>query len=229
MFRSDGTAKSFDAYKRCGIRVEITTLDINTAKRELENEAMHVYTYLDGEVLYDPEGLLENLAGIAQKRFVSFRSSPEDRKAIAYWLESVAERLEGSISSGDELRAAYLTSTVSWKMLEGLWAASDRPMPPSGSVWAHLPELVDDPSPLEHWLKRAFIGDTQERASATLTIIRRTVARLRLMGKCLCHSFVKCWHSRIEGCVSIGIPLHSGNGTNSNFIVQLNLRKSYPL
>lgn len=173
-----GTLPSFSSEIRGGVLIERKAADFETLRTRIDNGPMEVYSYLDGRILHDPEKQLERLCVIARNRFTAYRSAPQERREIAYWLRSASGKIVGAREAGDKLKAGYLTATTSWKILEGLWAANDKPMPPSGAVWAHLHELTDDPKPLTCWLHKLFCGDTEERTKAAIVLARRVVALL---------------------------------------------------
>jgi hypothetical protein len=139
---------------------------------------MHVYTYLDGRILYDPEGRLQALVSAARARFGAYRVPAEEAHGIAHWLHSARIKIVAARDAGDELRAAYVASTSSWEMLRGIWAAHDKPVPPSGALWAHLHDLPAGPPDVEAWLRMLFTGDTSARISAAIEIIDWVLPRL---------------------------------------------------
>jgi len=69
------------------------------------------------------------------------------------------------------LQAAYVASTTSWQVLEGLWAANGRPMPSNGAVRAHVRDLSTTPPLLEELWHRFFAGDAPDRVQAAIEII----------------------------------------------------------
>ena len=68
------------------------------------------------------------------------------------------------------LRPAYVASVASWKILEGIWAASGKPIPPRGAVWAHIDDLTKVPPALETRLQKPFRGDTGQRIGAAIQL-----------------------------------------------------------
>jgi hypothetical protein len=81
-------------------------------------------------------------------------------------------------AAGDLLQAAYVASTTSWKIVEGLWAANDRPVPSGGAVRAHIRDLSRRPPALEDLWRRLFAGDASNRVQAAIEIIEWIVPRL---------------------------------------------------
>lgn len=175
---ADGLPETFSSEIEAGIVVERKAADQDALLRRLSRNPMEIYSYLDGRVLHDPEGKLARLQEIAHDHFAGYQTPPEERRHIAYTAESTLIKLKTAARSGDRLKAAYVATTVSWPILQGLWAANDKPLPPNSSVWPHLCDLADDPPPLEEWLKQLFLGSTDGRVEAASVLIRRTVERL---------------------------------------------------
>lgn len=154
-----------------GVLVERHVRDMEGARARLSARPVELYSYLDGRVRHDPDGLLAELVEAAKERFSGYRVSDGEKQAIFYWLKSASLKLRTARAAGDTLKMGYYASTNSWKVLEGLWALNDKPVPPAGAVWAHLPDLTLRPERLEASLKQMFTGTTDERAGRTLELI----------------------------------------------------------
>jgi predicted nucleotidyltransferase len=161
----DGCSRGFRAELRQGILIECSYADEARARSQLARDPMHVYAYLDGRILYDPEGRLQALVSAARARFEGYRVSPEEAQGIAHWLHSARIKIAAARDAGDELRAAYITSTSSWEMLRGIWAAYDKPVPAG-------------PPDVKAWLRRLFVGATSDRISVAIEIIDWVLPRL---------------------------------------------------
>lgn len=175
---ADGVPAAFRSERRNGILIERNYQDEATAREQLAARPMRVYTYLDGRILRDATGGLTRLAAQARVQFATYRTPPKEREAIAYWLRSAQDKIRAAQEVEDLLRAAYWTSTTSWKLLEGLWAAHDRPMPPGGSVWAHLGDLSGVTPELARHLHVLFLGEAAARSAAIVTLIDATLLLL---------------------------------------------------
>ena len=174
----DGCSRPFHSEIRRGVIVECAYADVNRARAKIERDPMRVYAYLDGRILYDPQGWLEQLTDLARACLASYEMSGEDKHKLAYWLESARHKMIAAREAGDLLQAAYVASTTSWKILEGLWALNDRPMPPGGAVRAHIQDLTRRPPALEHQWRRFFVGTAPNRVQAAIEIIEWIVPRL---------------------------------------------------
>jgi predicted nucleotidyltransferase len=175
---ADGLPRSFSSGIREGIMVEKKSADYEDTLDRLSRRPMEVYSYLDGCILHDPEGKLEKLRSAARDRFAAYRTPDEEKRGAIHWIKSALIKLEAARRASDDLKAAYVASTTSWPLLEGLWAANDWPVPPNSSVWPHLNDLTNDPAPLEEWLKQLFLGSVDERTEAASVLMRRIVERL---------------------------------------------------
>lgn len=167
--------KTFVSETVDGTFVERHFRDLEGARARLLERPMELYSHLDGEILYDPDGSLAELAELASDRFRHYRVPEKERQAIVYWLGSVQLKLEVATAAGDALKMGYYASTNSWKVLEGLWALNGKPVPPAGAVWAHLPDLTKRPEELEGTLQRLFKGTAEERSEAMLGLIGWTL------------------------------------------------------
>jgi hypothetical protein len=174
----DGCRRDFRAELRQGILVECSYADEAHARSQLARDPMHVYSYLDGRILYDPEGRLGALVAAARARFATYRVPAKESRGIAHWLCSARIKIAAARDAGDRLRAAYIASTSSWEMLRGIWAAYDKPVPPSGALWAHLGDLPAGPPDIEAWLRRLFAGDTADRIEAAIEITDWVLSQL---------------------------------------------------
>ena len=154
-----------------GTLVERHIWDVIGAKARLLENPVELYSYLDGCTLYDPDGLLAELEQLAGNRFETYQTPAHEKSAIFYWLKSASLKLNAAMAVGDTQKLGYYASINSWKVLEGLWAHNDKPMPPGGAVWVHLPDLQAVPEGLDGSLHELFEGDAQRRAQVMLELI----------------------------------------------------------
>jgi predicted nucleotidyltransferase len=173
-----GARRPFRSDLDRGVRVEREYDDAASARATMEARPMHVYAYLDGRILYDPEGVLEELQKCARRRFETYRCSEADRARICWWLGSALEKVRSAMSVGDSLKAAFVVGTSSWQMMEGLWAANDRPVPPSSSVHPHLQDLSRGPHDAAGKFRTLFVGDTAARIAVWIELAEWTLAQL---------------------------------------------------
>lgn len=168
---ADGQARPFLAAKHGRVWVEQMFLDKAAAAARMARNASEVYAYLDGRILFDPTGGLAELCGAARAIFDGYVCPPDEKARIAYWLASIDAKLAAAAVAGDQLRAGYYAATSSWQIIEGLWAAGGRPVPPGGAVWPHIGDLRERPTDLAAHLTALFGGSTAQRVGATTVLI----------------------------------------------------------
>jgi predicted nucleotidyltransferase len=179
LLRQGSRSRAFLSEVREGTVVESSFADPEEARAKLARQPMWVYAYLDGHILYDPEGRLASLVALARARFEGYRAPAEERRRLAYWLQSARVKIVAAMEAGDVVKAAYVASTTSWPILEAIWAANDMPVPPSGAVWAHVGDLDKGPPEVEALLRRLFAGETADRVQAALEVVDWAVPALR--------------------------------------------------
>lgn len=168
---ADGLNKKFHSEVKENILIEYKYADFNQVQLNFENNPMEIYSFLDGEILFDKKGFLKHLTQIAQQKYKDYCISDNKIKGISHWLQSSLNKIKAALNVNDELKASYVITTSTWVMLEGVWAINNKPMPPSGAVWVHLKELPHLPTNLEDLLNNMFLGNTTERINSTIIII----------------------------------------------------------
>lgn len=175
---ADGISKPSDSGMRDGVLVERGYADFATAQENLDTKPMNVYAYLDGRIVHDPQGVLARLTRLAQQRFETYRITAQERANIAFLLGCSRDKIMVARRGGDLLKAAYVTSTSSWGIMEGLWAANNRPLPPNSSVRPHLSDLTEGPADIETMYRQLFLADTPQRVQVALELIEWILGRL---------------------------------------------------
>jgi len=173
-----GHHRPFQSEVRQGIVVERSYADLAQAQSRLETIPLEVYAYLDGQILYDPAAILIHLRSQAHQCFATYRMTEEERHALAYWLQAARLKIHAALAGEDLIKAAFLTSVNSLKILEGLWAINDKPMPPQGAVWSHLKDLSKEPPQMERSVRSLFGGATRQRIQVALDLILWILAHL---------------------------------------------------
>jgi predicted nucleotidyltransferase len=178
-----GAKREFQRGLREGVLVEQEYTDVALAQSKLEANPMEVYAYLDGRFLFDPQGVLAELKTLAQRRFETYQIPEPEREKIATWLEAARFKIRVADREGNLLKAAFVTGTVSWQIIEGLWAANNRPLPPNGSIWPHLKDLSQGPADVEAKLKLFFCRETQQRVRIALELLDWILSSLEREGE----------------------------------------------
>jgi len=176
-----GSSRKTEPEFRQGILIERSYVDMAQAQAKLESNPMSIYSYLDGRILFDPQGLLAQLKEQAKKRFETYQYTKREREGIAYWLKSARLKMDVAQKADILLKAAFVATTTSWEILVGLWAANNKPMPPNSSVWFHLKDLSTVPPDCEDMLKRLFCGETHVRVQTAINLIDWILPHLTFM------------------------------------------------
>lgn len=167
------TTPSFTRQQRADVLTEQTLTTEEFAQTKLLTNPMHVYAYLDGVALYDPDGALRRLRATAEQLLSHYRVPKPRKRELADALSHPEEKTCTAFAAGDLLKATYSLSTASWQIIEGLWAANDLPLPPNASVRPHLRDL-HGPRDIEHHFAELFIGEPAARVEAGLLILALT-------------------------------------------------------
>ena len=167
----DGQKKKFHSETREGIFVEYKYADVNQILVNFKNNPMELYSFLEGEILFDKSGDLKKLKGIAISEFENYRVSSDKVKGIFHWLHSSFIKIQSTLKANDELKASYIVHTSTWTLLEGIWAINNKPVPPAGSVLKYIKTLSIVPVNFEDYINRLFLGDTKDRIKAAMELI----------------------------------------------------------
>lgn len=176
-FRRSERLPTFSREFREELLVERTCTDEGSALSAMSEKPMHVYAHLDGRILYDADGTLRRLQIEADRLFRDYRVPKQVKIDLAEDLWHVEAKVRVGFEAGDLLRSVYCLSTSSWRLIEGLWAANDLPVPPNSSVWPHLRDL-QEPEDVCSLFERLFMGEPRERAEAGLYLVSWVRQRL---------------------------------------------------
>lgn len=174
---TEGASRPFTSSPVDGVLVERTFLDPTSARARLQTHPMNVYAYLDGQILLDHRNVLAELRKQAEERFENYRTPDEQRAVIGFLLRCSRDKITVAADGGDWLKAAFVTATTSWQIMEGLWSVCDRPLPPSSSVRPHLHDLAEQMPDIEAKYHDLFLGDTRRRVEVALELIDWTLSR----------------------------------------------------
>ncbi len=150
-----------------GVVVEIHYQKYNTMNRKLESNPMDVYKYIYSKIILD-DGKVAKLFNKASKTYNNYITPEKEKEDIKYWLSSTKIKLLSAIASEDYIKVSYLLATNTWKVLEGVWAINNKPMPPSSIAYNTYGRLE---FPLENWFKYLLEGDVLSKADTMIKII----------------------------------------------------------
>ncbi|MCU5715792.1 nucleotidyltransferase domain-containing protein [Bacillus cereus] len=167
----EGQKKKFHSETREGILVEYKCADVNQILVNFKNNPMELYSFLEGEILFDKSGDLKKLKEIAISEFENYRVSSDKVKGVSHWLHSSLIKIQSALKANDELKALYIVQTSTWTLLEGIWAINNKPIPPAGSVLKYSKTLSIVPVNFEDYINRLFLGDTKDRIKVVIELI----------------------------------------------------------
>jgi len=167
----------FEATWHEGILVETLFYTYEHALENIAQNPMEAYRWLEIKILFDDGGLAE-LNRAAREAYESYRTPASEKRRLAHWLRSLELKLAAATDSGDALKVRYLISTNAWILLEAVWAANNRPMPPTATAYRHYPQLRNTPFP--GWFEALFHEDNAKRMEITRKIITWAVERLEI-------------------------------------------------
>ncbi len=142
------------------VLVEIHYITYDKAIKRLNNYPMEVYKYLDAKIAYD-NGKLKEIITCTENIFYHYCVSEKEKREIVYWLNSIRLKLNSAFSKQDILLISYLVSTNLWKVLEGIWALNQKPVPPSSSLYRRYRDLNFIPCP--DWFDSLLMGDIESK------------------------------------------------------------------
>lgn len=157
------------------ILVEIHFYTYKTMIEKLEKNPMEVYRYIYSKVQYD-DGQIHEIIEYARQLFENYSVSASVKKEISHWLSSTRIKLYGALERKDELKVSYLTANTTWKVLEGIWAVNNKPMPPSSLAFANYKKLEN--IPYENWFEKILSDDIMSRGYSMYKIITWIIERL---------------------------------------------------
>ncbi|MES5939156.1 MULTISPECIES: nucleotidyltransferase domain-containing protein [unclassified Bacillus cereus group] len=175
----EGQKKKFHSETREGILVEYKSADFNQIQVNFKNNPMELYSFSEGEILFDRSNELKKLKEIAAYEFENYRVSSDKVKGISHWLHSSLIKTQSALKANDELKASYIVHTSTWTLIEGIWAINNKPTPPAGSVLRYIQVLPNKPIQLETLLHKLFLGDTTERISSAIFLIEWVLHNLK--------------------------------------------------
>ena len=167
----DGQNKKFHSETRKEILVEYKYADVNQILENFKNNPMELYSFLEGEILFDKRDDLKKLKEIAAYEFENYHVSSDKIKGISHWLHSSLIKMQSALKANDELKASYIVQTSIWTLLEGIWAVNSKPVPPAGAVLKYIKTLSIVPTNFEDYINRLFLGDTKDRIKAAIELI----------------------------------------------------------
>jgi hypothetical protein len=175
-----GIKRKFHTNTKHGIMIEYKYADYEKAMNKLNNNPMEVYGYLDGRILFDGTGEFKRLSDTAINIFSNFRLSENEIRGLLHWLHSASIKIRSSLDAGDKLKASFICCSTSYTILEGIWGICNKPIPPAGSVIAHIQDVKKECTNIEKWFSSLYTGRVNERINTALEMIDWINTRLKV-------------------------------------------------
>ncbi len=175
-----GTHRPFSFETRDNIVTEIHAGDRAQTIAKIASRPSLAYGFRDALILRDTDaGDLATVQEAARETLRTYQTPPDERAGTAYWLRSARVKIAASEAAHNALRAGFVTATTSWKILEGVFAVNNLPVPPSGALLSCLAELEQTPPNFADCVNRLFTDrDSSERSRAALWLIDWVTVRL---------------------------------------------------
>lgn len=164
-----GDKNKFETDMINGIWVEYLYITHETAQSKLDKTGMEVYHYLGSKIIYDLDGRLIKLMRNAMNKYNSYKVGDRERAELKHNLYSAKIKINSAIINKDNLKADYITTTVSWKIIETVFAINNIPQPPTSGVMQEVTNLKQIPE--NGWFEKLFGKDTDKRTQTMLSII----------------------------------------------------------
>lgn len=102
------------------------------------------YAFLDGAILYDPQGKVARLVAAAADVHAAYRLPAEIRRHYAWLWGHMRPKMEAVLRGGDATEIGWAAAVMASSVIQTMWAASGRPLPSLdlGTFWRHLGDLT---------------------------------------------------------------------------------------
>lgn len=150
-----------------GITVETHYSKYETLLRKLESNPIEVYKYLYSKIILD-NGSLKALIEKAKKIYQNYQTPIKEKENIKYWLKATKIKLISALEKKDELKLSYLLSTNTWKLLEGIFAINNKPIPPSSLTYYLSKDMHIE---LDDWFTKLLIGNVLDKTESMIKLI----------------------------------------------------------
>jgi hypothetical protein len=132
---------------------------------------MLLYGFCDAIILYDTHNALSMLCEEARHLLAMYQPELQEVQGIRYWLASVRVKLRAALNAGNLTKAAFVSTTASWPLMQGLWMVNRLPIPPGGAALAYLSRLQQLPPRFQEQFQLLLMGDGHHRIHATVDLL----------------------------------------------------------
>lgn len=105
------------------------------------------YAFLDGAIVYDPQGAVARLVAAAAEAHVAYRLPDQIRAHYAWLWDHVHPKMDAVLRRGDAVEIGWAAAVMTDHLIKALWAINGRPLPSLdlGCVQRHLDDLTLPP------------------------------------------------------------------------------------
>jgi predicted nucleotidyltransferase len=138
------------------------------------------YAFLDGAILYDPQGAVARLAAAATEVHAAYRVPQEITAHYAWLWGHLRPKMEAVLRAGDATEIGWTAAVMANHIVQTLWAASGRPLPSLdlGTFRRHLDDLTVPPD-APALAREMLQAPPQESLRLQLRILDAVVPRLQ--------------------------------------------------
>jgi predicted nucleotidyltransferase len=140
-----------------------------TAQSKLDKSGSEVYYFLGSKIIYDMDGTLIKLMRSAMNKYKNYKVNEKDKAEIRHWLYSTKIKIDAAITNNNDLKADFITTISSWKIIEAIFAINDIPLPPASRTEQEMPNLRQIPS--DDWFEKLYGKDVNKRTESIINII----------------------------------------------------------
>ena len=152
-----------------GVPVETHYNRAEQVKKWLVADPPSCYLYTYGKIIFDQEGVVENLVNVARERLANYEVTDLRKAYLNHKLNALKEKLVASLNLNDDLKIHYLIYNNFKVIVESIYALNSLPVPPQGLSYEIFDTLKVKPN--ENWLKKLITLRGREQAEFALEVI----------------------------------------------------------
>ena len=152
-----------------GVPVETHYNRAEQVKKWFVADPPSCYLYTYGKIIFDQEGVVENLVNVARERLANYDVTDLRKAYLNHKLNALKEKLVASLNLNDDLKIHYLIYNNFKVIVESIYAINSLPVPPQGLSYEIFDTLKVKPN--ENWLKKLITLRGREQAEFALEVI----------------------------------------------------------
>jgi predicted nucleotidyltransferase len=164
--------------ERRDLWIELHQRDAAWAETQMLRDEEWIYAYLEGRILYDPQGEVARIITIARDHFASYRTPSESKARLRFLAERTLHKLDSALEAGDHDRAATIVGLGASGIVRLLWAAHERPIVGPTNIWFHVADLPGLSPAMHEQVRTLVLGKPTERVQSARAVCRWIIAYL---------------------------------------------------